>query len=151
MIICAAKLRWKELSAILTLAAAFVLCLWGGRAEALSPTSAEAQASIQPLDYLTELGWEVSDEPAVDYVQLPDSFGKEYGDYLRIQQEGGFDLAAYAGETVTRYSYTVTNYPTGEANILADLLVFDGQVIGGDLRSPRLDGFMRALVARERL
>ncbi len=143
MIVCA-KLRWKEVSAFLTLTAAFLLCLWGGQADQVSAASADLPPSVQ-------LGWEVSGEPTVDQVRLPESFGAEYEEYLAIQVQAGFDLAAHAGETVTRYSYPLSNYPTGEEGILADLLVLDGEIVGGELRSPRLDGFMRALVSREKL
>ena len=50
------------------------------------------------------------------------------------------------GQTVTRYTFTVTNYPTGETGILADLLVRNGEVVGGDIRSTALDGFLHGLV-----
>ena len=150
MIVCA-KLRWKEVSAFLTLTAAFLLCLWGGQADQVSAASADLPPSVQPADYLSQLGWEVSGEPTVDQVRLPESFGAEYEEYLAIQVQAGFDLAAHAGETVTRYSYPLSKYPTGEEGILADLLVLDGEIVGGELRSPRLDGFMRALVSREKL
>jgi hypothetical protein len=104
-----------------------------------------------PLDYLQSLGWDVSGEPVCDQVLMPDSFSDAYSGFLAIQEKGGFDLTACAGQTVTRYTFTLNNYPTGEQGILADVMVLDGRIVGGEIRSPKLDGFMRALVARDQI
>ena len=66
--------------------------------------------------------------------------------YLALQREAGFDLSDDMGQTVTRYTFAVTNYPTGETGILADLLVRNGEVVGGDIRSTALNGFLHGLV-----
>jgi hypothetical protein len=153
MVFCTAKIRWRELSAGLTLLAAFLLCLWGGQsrdAAQVSLLSARPQETA-PLDYLQSLGWEVTGEPVCDQVLMPDSFGEEYNSFLALQKQGGFDLTSCAGQTVTRYSFTLSNYPTGENGILADVMVLDGRIVGGEIRSPDLDGFMRALVARDQI
>ena len=151
MVIYAARIRWRDLSAVLTLAAAFALCLLGGQTEAPAVSAALlARTEADQTAYLEQLGWEVSGPPSSEQVLLPENFGPEYDAYLALQQEGGFDLAALAGETVTRYSYPIANYPTGEDNVLADLLVLDGAIVGGELRSAQLDGFMTALVPREK-
>ena len=150
MVICATKIRWRELSAAATLLAAFILCLWGGQVQDSTPVSAlSAQsAAVSPAEYLEALGWETAGEPVCDRVQMPDSFGEAYADFLRLQEQGGFDLTACAGAVVTRYTFTLTNYPTGESGILADVMVLDGRIVGGEIRSPQLDGFMVPLTAR---
>lgn len=150
MVIYTAKIQWKHLSAILALTAAFALCLLGGQTQPQTVTAAViARTESAQVSYLESLGWEVSGRPTTDQVQLPQEFGDQYADFLALQKMGGFDLAAYAGQTVTRYSYPISNYPTGETNVMADLLVLDGEIIGGELRSSDLDGFMTGLVARE--
>ncbi len=151
MVIYAARIRWRDLSAVLTLAAAFALCLLGGQTEAPAVSAALlARTEADQTAYLEQLGWEVSGPPSTEQVLLPEDFGSEYDAYLALQREGGFDLTVWAGETVTRYSYPIANYPTGEDNVLADLLVLDGEIVGGELRSAQLDGFMTALVPREK-
>lgn len=149
MVICATRVRWKDLSAILALTAAFALCLVGGQPQYATAASTTVTSDIEDelASYLSELGWEVSGEPVTDQVLLPDDFSSEYDSYLAIQAQGGFDLAAYAGETVIRYSFPIGNYPTGESGVMADLLVWNGTIVGGDLRSSQLDGFMTALTA----
>ena len=61
----------------------------------------------------------------------------------RIMQ--GFDLTDYCGKRVKRYTYEITNYPTGERGIQAGLLVYKSTVIGGDVLSAQLGGFIHGL------
>lgn len=41
------------------------------------------------------------------------------------------NLSKYAGKRVKRYTYEITNYPTGETGILANLLIYKNTVIRG--------------------
>ena len=43
-----------------------------------------------------------------------------------------------------RYTYKILNYP-GEADVVADIIVFRNQVIAGDVQSVALYGFMHGL------
>ena len=151
MVICAAKIQWRELSAAATLLAAFVLCLWGGQMQEEAAAALAAKSvPNDPAAYLESLGWTWEGEPVTDRVELPASFDGPYADFLRLQRAGGFDIEACAGQVVTRYTFTLTNYPTGEAGILADVLVLDGRIVGGEVRSPALDGFLEPLTARNK-
>ena len=58
------------------------------------------------------------------------------------QRDQGFDLRKYAGKEVQRFQYVVTNYPNYPEGIRANLLVFNGKIIGGDLCSLEFGGFM---------
>ena len=57
----------------------------------------------------------------------------------------GFDLEKYAGKRVKRYTYEVFNYPTGESGVQVNLLVCKNTVVGGEVLSPQLDGFLHGL------
>lgn len=149
MVICAAKVRWRELSAAATLLAAFVLCLWGGRSQSAAVAGLSSSPAPQdPAAYLASLGWETVGDPVCDQVQMPDTFGPAYDQFLQLQREGGFHLETCAGAVVTRYTFTLSNYPSGEAGILADVMMLEGRIVGGEIRSPALDGFMEPLTAR---
>ncbi|MCD7733682.1 MAG: DUF4830 domain-containing protein [Clostridiales bacterium] len=150
--ILTAKVNWKSLSAVLSLAAAFVLCFVGGQMETRAVSASVPDDVMQAhRDYLAALGWETEGLVSTDRVILPEEFTPEYEAYLSVQADGGFDLLPCAGKTVTRYTYAVSNYPSGEEEVLADLLVLDGAVVGGELRSAALDGFMIGLVPREQV
>ena len=97
-------------------------------------------------EYLASLGWEVDlsteEERAVT---LPSSLDGVLLTYNELQKQQGFDLTPYAGEDCRSYSYAVTNYPSGESGVIAQLIIHDGEVIGGDIHSSALGGFMHGL------
>ncbi len=99
------------------------------------------------ITLLTALGWEVNIKPLeVAEVRIPEQFSEVYENYNELQTEQGLDLSKYKGKKVTRYTYEIVNYPTGEQNVQATLLVYKNKLIGGDICSARLDGFMHTLL-----
>lgn len=98
------------------------------------------------IAYLAALGWEVSPESErrQDTV-LPEEFEGVIGEYNALQEAQGFDLRPYAGKPCEVYSYSVTNYPNGDPAVIAQLLICEGVIIGGDIHSAALDGFMHGL------
>lgn len=106
----------------------------------------DAGTNAARVSFLTGLGWQV-DEEAVEVreVVIPLEFDQVYQNYNLIQLDQGFDLTQYAGRRMTRYTYEILNYPTGEENIRANLLVYKDRLVGGDVCSLRLDGFMHGL------
>ena len=98
------------------------------------------------VDYLAAHGWTVSQEPlATQELLIPQEMDQSYQEYLALQSQQGFDLSKYAGKRVKRYTYEVTNYPTGESGVQVNLLIYRSTVIGGEVLSPRLDGFLHGL------
>lgn len=110
-------------------------------------TNANAAVDLevrQCLECLQRFGWEVAATPVNSEVfELKSGLSQSY---LTLQQEAGFDLSDDMGWMVSRYTFEVVNYPTGETGVLADVLVRDGQVIGGDIRTSDLGGFMHSLI-----
>ena len=82
---------------------------------------------------------------AVEELIIPEQFDETYSQYLELQASQGFDLTDYCGKRVKRYTYEITNYPTGESGIQAGLLVYKSTVIGGDVLSAQLGGFIHGL------
>ena len=74
-------------------------------------------------------------------VLIPAEFDDVYLRYNEVQRAQGMDLAPYAGKTCSQWIYRVTNYPS-EEEVRAALLVLDGKIIGGDLSSTALGGFL---------
>ena len=97
------------------------------------------------IAYLSQFGWSVKEDPVeVCEVIIPAEFDDVYEKYNELQKEQGFDLSLYASKRVKRWTYEITNY-TGYENtgfIHANILVYDGKVIGGDVCSTELNGFM---------
>ena len=90
-------------------------------------------------------GWE-DEKNHIDEetVVISRKFADVYAKYNEIQKAQGFDLSEYGGMEAVRYTYKVLNYP-GEKDVVADIIVFRGSVIAGDVQSITLDGFMQGL------
>ena len=155
MLIVTAKMPKRKLS--LGVAAAALLCCCAIALNFGQAISREASASALPspkgvktnqdrVDYLSAYGWEVSQEPAATQeLLIPEEMDGSYTEYLALQNSQGFDLQKYAGKRVKRYTYEVLNYPTGETGVQANLLICKNTVVGGEVLSPRLDGFLHGL------
>ena len=95
------------------------------------------------VNFLRRFGWEVETEPCETVnVTVPEVFDGIFEGYNKLQNEQGLDLSRYRRKTVTRYTYTVTNYPDYDGVVYATLLVYRGRVIGGDICSAEADGFI---------
>lgn len=97
------------------------------------------------LAYLKEYGWECEKTPiAEEEVLLPSEFDATLEQYNLLQKQQGFDLSDYAGLYVMQYRYHVLNYPDN-SNVEATLYIYKNIVIGADIHSAALDGFMHSL------
>ncbi len=108
-----------------------------------APASAPINEVSLCLETLEQMGWQVDPNPLSSEDFCLDKQLSE--DFLDLQRSAGFDLQDDLGQPVRRYTFSVLNYPSGDPNVLADLLVREGQVVGGDLRSASLTGFIRSL------
>ncbi|HHU22651.1 MAG TPA: DUF4830 domain-containing protein [Clostridiales bacterium] len=96
--------------------------------------------------FLEELGWIVEKEPIEEKsILIPKEFSNVYAEYNELQKQQGYDLSQYCGLEVMLYIYRVANYPNATGEVLACLYVYNNQVIGGDIHSTALDGFMHGL------
>lgn len=102
-----------------------------------------AETNEQRIEFLESFGWDLSGD-AIDTreVTIPSEFSDVYTNYNIMQQAQGFDLLPYSGVVCTQYIYQITNYPNQESQINATLLVYEGQIIGGDVYCSDVDGFM---------
>ena len=122
----------------------FLLLLLIGRAHG-GPGS-RAATTEDRVRFLAACGWEA--DPSSEQEQLihiPEAFPPVYEDYNALQLSQGYDLRDYAGEDCTLYTYDVTNWPDETQTVLANLYLFRGRIIGGDVHSTNLDGFMIGL------
>ena len=144
--------NWRRASAAAALLLSLGLCALAGQLQYdRLPVSGPVDSTQQLcLRTLSSFGWEVSELISREQVELPAAFDDSYRDYLALQEAAGFHLVPYAGQRVTRYTFRIENYPTGEKNIFADLLVCHQKVIGGDIRTASLNGFMTSLVPPDR-
>ena len=100
---------------------------------------------------IARYGWDIDKMPvSFAEVVLPDKPDMVYEEYNKIQKAAGFDLTPYYGKTVTRYTYKVHNHKNDTGgSVYANILVYGGKMIGGDIMSVSLSGFMHALSERK--
>ena len=70
-------------------------------------------------------------------VKIPENFGKVYERYNELQKEGGYDLSLYKGKKCKRYTYNIPSL-----NARANILVYNGNIIGGDISGITIDSIM---------
>ena len=157
MIIITKKLRPRRLVAGCALAAVAIAAVGAGLDLIQDVQTAQAVVQLQAnpenvktnddrVAYLESCGWLVGEEAAnQEDIRLPDVFDDSYEAYLTLQESQGFDLTQYAGKTIQRYTYAVKNFPGLQENSWASLLLYQDQVIGGEVYSNQGDGFMQGL------
>lgn len=155
MFVYSVKKRQVKLAVLIIFVAvlAIVLIILSKNSIEANKTAAlniNASTSEERIAYLSQFGWSVKEDPSeVCEVIIPSEFDDTYSNYNAIQKEQGFDLTLYASKRVKRWTYEVTNYSGYENTsfIHANILVYDGKVIGGDICSTELNGFMHGFSA----
>ena len=145
--------RFKKIVIPMVVVGVIVLACAFAKISSPEPAKSEALVSVDGSDasavelksFISSYGWTVNGEPdEVREVMIPAEFDDVYTNYNAIQTAQGFDLSGLKGQRVKRWTYTVTNYPGYETEdcVKINILVYNGCVVGGDVCSVRLDGFM---------
>lgn len=124
---------------------AAVLLVRGGAFR--SRDSGAEQCAATPrerAEYLENLGWEIEETPlSVREVMIPQVFDGRFEEYSSLQSSQGFDIEKLRGSRVKLYTYRVTNYPVENQSMVAELLVRNGRIVGGDICQAGEDGLMQ--------
>lgn len=116
-----------------------------GMAEKAVMAEISCKTTEERIAYLDSLGWVTDGTEVQKQVTIPAEFNAVYNDYNEIQKQQGFNLEDYKGKQVDFYTYNINNYQS-KNNVIADLMVLDGELIGADLCDTSADdGFLIAL------
>ena len=130
-------------AAVVIIIVAVVMAVVAGAQEGVTY---QLKTEKQRQKFLADMGWEVSEEYLeCKVVIIPEKFNDVYEKYNKLQKKQGFDLEKFKGKTVEIYTYEVKNYPDHEKNNIASLMVYEGELIGGDVSCIELNGFMQGL------
>lgn len=96
------------------------------------------------IEFISSYGWMVEDVPSdITHITVPEEFDSIFEAYAEAISADGFNLYAYRGKKVTRYSYTVTNHKASSDGLIRiNLMVFDKEIIAADISSLSSDGFI---------
>lgn len=98
------------------------------------------------VNFLASLGWKVKEQPLEEVaVTIPDEFDAVFLEYNNLQKEVGLDLSRYKRKDVMRYTYQLDSYPDYQGVVYANILVYKNRIIGGDICSADVNGFVTSL------
>ncbi len=101
--------------------------------------------------FLDQFGWCVESAPVEKTeIRIPGEFDKVMNAYNELQKHQGLDLSRYRDKDVTRYTYKVTNYPDYKGTVYANVIVYKKKVIGGDVCSSDVTGFIHGFAMPEK-
>lgn len=97
------------------------------------------------VNYINSFDLQTDSKEESKEIIIPEHFNDVYNKYNDIQKQQNFDLTDYKGKTAVMYTYNITNYQDND-NVIANLIVYDGILIGADLCDTSADnGFLVAL------
>ena len=151
MLIMTTKVDKRKLliAAVAVVAAIALLAALGGGDSAPTAsmsTAPAADTNDARVKFLTDLGWEVTPSPTESgEIRIPKAGDQVFDRYNELQKSQGYDLNKYAGKTVMRYVYQITNFPDAKEPVYATVLVYKDKIIGGDITDTtpggRVQGF----------
>ena len=95
------------------------------------------------VNFLSQFGWQVNAQPVESAeITIPEEFDKIFMGYNEIQKRQGLDLSKYKNKNVMRYTYEITNYSGEDGKVYANVIVYRNKVIGGDVCSADVNGFI---------
>lgn len=102
-----------------------------------------ADSTEKRVAFLKSYGFDAEEKSETEKtITVPAEFDNVYTAYNNIQKSMGFDLEEYKGEKVKLFTLKINNYPKDSENVYATILVKDKKIIGGDIHSTELNGFM---------
>ena len=146
MMFMTAKVDMKKILIALAALAGVIIGLvliFGGNGSTATaaPGASDNAARVQ---FLENYGWQVSASPTQSgQVKIPDKSSELFDRYNALQKSQGYDLSQYAGKTVMRYVYRVNNLPGATDPVYATILVYEDQIIGGDVTDTSAKGVVR--------
>ncbi len=143
--------------AVIAVIAAIIFIMSGEKEPAITQNSVnyKAENATERAAFLSQFGWKFSDDPVeVSEVIIPSDFDAGYVEYAEMNKKQGLDLELYKGVRAKRWTYDILNYPGLEnltGTVQANLLVYEGRIIGGDICSLEQGGFIQGFEFPENL
>lgn len=116
--------------------------------DVLSSNISNSAKSVEDhIAFLNAHGYEVSEKPVqIQEIVIPEEFSAEYEKYNELQKLSGFDLSKFKSYRVKKYTYKVTNYTDSADEVVANVIIYNNKIIGGDISSTTLGGFVHGFV-----
>ena len=140
-------MKKKNFTAVIAISAA-AAAAFVAVCSAVRESGYRAESASDVAQYLSERGI-TAVCPTEKEITVPSVFGEVYERYNDLQKESGFDLSRHRGHSATVYTFIAAGYTdaAGEPckNAEVHVIVCDGKIVGGDISTAALDGFMVGL------
>lgn len=134
----------KTLAVVLAAVVIFLILI--GQLLNINAYGIDASTNAKRIMYINTLGVEANETPTeVKTIKIPQEFNDVYKKYNILQQEAGFDLLNYKGKSAELFTYPLTD----DSETVVHLIVYKGDLIGGDIASLKIDGEMRSLKGKD--
>ena len=139
------KKTFGILTAVVLIIVGLVITLVSCTKKEDAQTTVKLSEKEEMLQYVQSLGYTLDEERYQEkQVVIPSEFDEVYTKYNQLQKDSGFDLEKYKGKKVTLYTIGIKDYKDAQ-DVLCDLLVYKGKVIGGAVYTADVSGFMHGL------
>ena len=109
--------------------------------------STSAKSTQDHILFLNAFGYNVVEKPVqIQEIIIPEVFSPDYEKYNEYQKLSGFDLSEYKNYRVKKYTYKVLDYSDSDDEVVANIIVYGDKVIGGDISSTVLGGFVHGFI-----
>ena len=106
-------------------------------------TVSNAKTDAERIAFIKSLGFApLNVSPSSKSTQIPDVFSAVYENYNELQLLAGYDLRDFKGCEVTIFSYFIETPDGYSGDTVFNIIVYNNRVIGGDVSSRELGGFM---------
>ena len=94
-----------------------------------------------------DMGYDIEENPSeIVNFTIPLEFDSVYERYNNLLKREGFNLENYKGKECVRYTYLIE-----KDDLVANIIVYRGKIIGGDISSRRIDGMMIPIKKSDKL
>ncbi len=141
--------RFLSAIAVICIAIAIVCVAFPQRSSDVlsSKVNKSGKTTQEHIDFLNAYGYNILEKPVqIQEIIIPQEFSSEYEKYNEYQKLSGFDLSKFKGYRVKKYTYKVLNYTDSQEEVVANILIYNDKVIGGDVCSTTLGGFVHGFI-----
>lgn len=108
--------------------------------DAISISYENVKTNDDRIAFLSQFGWTVEATPVTEETfAIPEELDRVLAGYNEVQKKQGLDLSRYKKKEVKHYTYTVTNFDGADGAVYANIFVYRGRVIAGDISSASED------------
>ena len=103
----------------------------------------------EQIAFLNDLGYKVNQKLYEKDIVIPYKFSEVFENYNNVQLAAGYNLKKYSGRKARLYCYSLFDDIGLNAGYVANIIIYENTIIGGDISSSSINGKMMPLMEKE--